>query len=570
MPSFSTPNVGVATFCVFLSAWCIQLNKYGCALIDTQVRGYILENRVTHARLLPAEASHAFTYPTIAFLMSLNALENHKLDVWKGWLFGYGGRWGRLTGVRANPYLADPAKGNGGSKSIREKLVELLIERGYIGRNIEPLLDDAWMLTMPNYLGFEGINPLTVYFCYKVAVTALWLVVLEVHNTFGETHVYILEVGQNEDPEGSRPRGYDYQWTLNREFHVSPFNDRSGFYTISVKRPSHPPMLSHRHNDIPRPAVRIHLHTSSITDNLAIPGPLKLTALLQPTASYPLTAPNLLLTLSRTPFTLFLSLPRILAQAWTLHYRKSLDVFIRPEPFPPPKKVEFSAWSGLRWGGGVKWQDESPLERFARLRVQQFFQRRVEEIGLKVSLVSADPAIPDLTLAPRVSHQGEPASHLVITYLAPRFFTILFTTPSPQHALLLGSDTERVFSVSSREFFITAFSPPLSGSPSTSRSSLQHLRAQRIPPSISLPIPASHPLDPLISSRVENVKTKLALRALFLLGRIEHWIFSVVHARVVEGDEPWEAWTRAEKVLGRPSGANEIDERTSRGEWGSR
>ncbi|KAG5342699.1 hypothetical protein C0989_010667 [Termitomyces sp. Mn162] len=158
--------------------------------------------------------------------MSLNALENHKLDVWKGWLFGYGGRWGRLTGVRANPYLADPAKGNGGSKSIREKLVELLIERGYIGRNIEPLLDDAWMLTMPNYLGFEGINPLTVYFCYKVAVTALWLVVLEVrlsvprfilklkvvihrqvHNTFGETHVYILEVGQNEDPEGSRPRG---------------------------------------------------------------------------------------------------------------------------------------------------------------------------------------------------------------------------------------------------------------------------------------------------------------------------------------------------------------------------
>ncbi|KAG6872345.1 hypothetical protein C0995_010512, partial [Termitomyces sp. Mi166 len=142
-------------------------------------------------------------------------------------------------------------------------------------------------------------------------------------------------------------------WTLSREFHVSPLNDRgSGFYTISIKCPSHPPTLSHCHINPPKLSVRIHLHTSSITSNPEIPGPLKLTALLRPTASYPLTTPNLLFSLSRAPFSLFLSLPRILAQAWTLHYRKRLDAL---NPSLPLQKVEFSAWIGLRRGAGVKW-----------------------------------------------------------------------------------------------------------------------------------------------------------------------------------------------------------------------
>lgn len=43
------------------------------------------------------------------------------------------------------------------------------------------LLDDAWMLTMPSYCGFEGINPLTVYFCYsRTRGDKLYAVVLEV------------------------------------------------------------------------------------------------------------------------------------------------------------------------------------------------------------------------------------------------------------------------------------------------------------------------------------------------------------------------------------------------------
>lgn len=179
MFSVTLIDAGVAIFCASLCAWCFQLNRRAYAP-GSQARGYILENQVTHARFLPEESSHAFTYPTIAFLMSLNALEHHELDLWKGWLFGYGGRWGRLTGVRTNPYLADVVNSVGVPLTIREKLNELLMERDYIGPRNKTLLDDSWMLTMPNYLGFEGINPLTVYFCYKTGATALWLVILEV------------------------------------------------------------------------------------------------------------------------------------------------------------------------------------------------------------------------------------------------------------------------------------------------------------------------------------------------------------------------------------------------------
>ncbi|KAG6909169.1 hypothetical protein DXG01_001796 [Tephrocybe rancida] len=546
--NFKLLDAGVALVCLSLSAWCYcSANRRGHKPYSL-ARGYILENQVTHARLIPVEASHAFTYPTLAFFVSVDALEGHELDLWGGWVFGYGGRWGRLTGLRSNPYFADIAQGGGPPKTIREKLEDLLTERGYLRTSRKTRVVDSWMLTMPNYVGFEGINPLTVYFCYQAE--GLWLVILEIHNTFGETHVHVLEVGHNEDE--TRPKGYDHQWTFLREFHVSPFNDRSGFYSVSIKSPSHPPTFNHRQGDPPRPAVRIHLHTSSDTPgSRELPGPIKLTALLRPTASYPLTTYNLLASLSRAPFTLLLSLPRILAQAWALHYNKRLDVFLRPEPLPPLQKSEFAAWDGLRRGGGVKWLSEGFLERYIRNRVETFLQHRVDEAGLQVSFVSADPSVTDFVLTPQgAGYQGR-IPHLVISYLSPRIFTIIFTSPSPEHALLLGSDTERIFTVSSREFFITLFTvsnttPDIIGS-----SPLQRMRARRVPASIPLQASVHHPLDPPLSSRAETLKTGLALRTLFFLERLEHWIFSVAHARVVAGEEPWAAWERAEKVLTR-------------------
>jgi DUF1365 family protein len=42
-----------------------------------------------------------------------------------------------------------------------------------------------WLVTMPSFIGFEGINPLSVWYIYSEK-RELTCVILEVHNTFGE------------------------------------------------------------------------------------------------------------------------------------------------------------------------------------------------------------------------------------------------------------------------------------------------------------------------------------------------------------------------------------------------
>lgn len=136
-------------------------------------RAYVLKNQVVHIRYLPTPSKHAFVYPTSSLLLSLNDLEQGELDLTGGWVFGFGSIRDRLAGLRASGYLQNT--GTSG-KSIREKLVALLDQRGFNGA----LFHNAWILTIPALFGIEVINPLTVYFCYKSASSALWLVVLEV------------------------------------------------------------------------------------------------------------------------------------------------------------------------------------------------------------------------------------------------------------------------------------------------------------------------------------------------------------------------------------------------------
>ncbi|KAF8889695.1 hypothetical protein BD779DRAFT_1439247 [Infundibulicybe gibba] len=489
MPSFTT-----AVLSVSVSLAALLYARLHSRKSTTHPAGYVLHNQVTHARFLPTESAHAFTYPTLSLLVSLDALEAHELDLARGWLFSYGGLWLRLLGLRPHPYLRP------GNASIRAKLEAALHARG------APAPASAWMMTMPSFVGWEGINPLTVYFCYD-ARAELWGAVLEVHNTFGENHVYILEIGRGDDPTPGT--GFDHQWTFPREFHVSPFNDRAGTYSISIRRPTRGP--THAPSSIPpRPTVRVHLHTPT--------GALKLTALLRPTASAPLTTPNLLRALVRTPFTLFLSFPRILYVAAVLHYRKRLDVFVRPPPRPA--------------AGGVRWLPEGPLERFARQRVSAFLHTRTEELRVRITLTAADPGVPQCAFGPTEGEQ------LDVAYLSPQFFVILFTAPSAAHALLLGCPSE--FKVSSERLFTTVFSPP----PTKLHypSLRQRLRMRPLPPTLrtALPVPPRHALD-----ATGALTSTVALLCFLALDHIEAFVFRVMRARIVPGEEPWKRWERA-------------------------
>lgn len=139
--------------------------------------GYIIKNTVQHGRLIPAESAHSFTYPTLSLLLSVQSLDSGSLNLGYGRVFGVGKRpWTRIVGLRPAAYLMDDGIE---TKSFRSRLDDVLEARGLS----KTIIHDVWILTSPSYLGFEGINPLTVWFGYDKELN-LKLLVLEVCHVF--------------------------------------------------------------------------------------------------------------------------------------------------------------------------------------------------------------------------------------------------------------------------------------------------------------------------------------------------------------------------------------------------
>ncbi|KAH9894007.1 hypothetical protein C8Q73DRAFT_694094 [Cubamyces lactineus] len=528
---------------------------------------YILENTISHARLLPEVSAHAFRYPTLAFLLSLDALESHKLDLARGWLFGYGGTSWRVTGLRSGAYLlpGSTAASALGTRGLKAKLADVLELHGLDKATVQAWVadGDAWMLTMPSYLGYEGINPLTVYFCYD-SQGALYCVVLEIHNTFGEKHVHVLRPGVNEDSQC--PSGFNHAWTFQRDFHVSPFNDRSGSYSVSLAAPHapHSPLLA---ESPPQPKIRIHLHTEPPATEAKADGNdaqtltrglLKLTATLAATRTYPLSSAGLLYALAGYPFALLLSFARILYHAWILHYVKRLNVFPRPDPKPAAagwRTVSSSSQKGAsaaatkeRVYGGVGWPPEGALEKYARHVVERFLARRADELGIVICLRSGDPSTGQQMFSPLGHETQHPG--LAIHYTAPRFFSTLLLAPSAQHMLLLGR-SEDLFRVDSEALFLQVFSPPKAPPCLLYTQKVRTwllprhflLAASSDPDVLRAVVPRAHPLDE--SAPLSNT---LIICAMHMTDMLEKAVFTAVRARFVPGLEPWGRWDRAARA----------------------
>jgi hypothetical protein len=136
--------------------------------------------------------------------------------------------------------------------------------------------------------------------------------------------------------------------------------------------------------------------------------------------------------------------------------------------------------------------------------------RRVNDTGITVTLVSGNPSIPQRSFVPATMYGTKLNRHLTIHYLSPRFFTLLFQSPSAAHAYLLGSATEHIFTASSMDLFMTIFASdtnyPQASLTSSFMSPLSmQQRIRRRPISLSLltspllPIPATHPLRSITS-----------------------------------------------------------------------
>ena len=172
-----------------------------------------MRSRLCHAELMHARRQplrHVFRYPL--YLYSLDLEELPRLDRNLA-LFGYN-RF-RPAAVHDRDYLTP------GDEPIAEKLRRVLEEQGCS----EPL-SRVQLVTAARYFG-AVFNPASFFFCYGAEGDLLYLVV-QVRNTFGEMHLYVLR-----DPQPA-PAPHVARFAAPKVFHVSPFFPRVGGYEFRV------------------------------------------------------------------------------------------------------------------------------------------------------------------------------------------------------------------------------------------------------------------------------------------------------------------------------------------------
>lgn len=157
--------------------------------------------QVRHERLRPA--GHAFSYPTAFLMLPLRSMRE------------------RGSGALARNRAAllsfhDRDHGQGGDDCLAW-LDDLLAAQGFKAPG------EVWLHTYPRMLGY-AFKPVSFWYCHG-ADNELLAIVVEVNNTFGERHCYLLDA----------PR-YGQSLQARKVFHVSPFCRVEGSYRFRFMR----------------------------------------------------------------------------------------------------------------------------------------------------------------------------------------------------------------------------------------------------------------------------------------------------------------------------------------------
>lgn len=154
----------------------------------------LYRSTVSHTRRTPLR--HRFRNTTHLWLVDLADLPDH-------------GAWGRFE---ARDHLGDPAR------SIRENVEAFLAREGVVVTGGRIL-----MAANARALGY-CFNPISVFWCFD-ATGRLAATVLEVHNTYGDRHAYLV----HPDERGRA--------LVPKQMYVSPFHGVDGHYEVTVPVP---------------------------------------------------------------------------------------------------------------------------------------------------------------------------------------------------------------------------------------------------------------------------------------------------------------------------------------------
>ncbi len=183
--------------------------------------------QVFHRRLRPRE--HAFAYASYFLWLPMRSLRHQPCAALnrngRGWLSFH-----------------DGDHGEGGKDALAWLDSLLLSER------ITDATGEVWLQTYPRVLG-HAFKPVSFWFCER-ADASLAAIVVEVNNTFGERHCYLLH-------------GPDLAWgveqTAAKVFHVSPFCRVEGGYRFRFVRNGNHVVSGVDHDDATGPLLLTRL-----------------------------------------------------------------------------------------------------------------------------------------------------------------------------------------------------------------------------------------------------------------------------------------------------------------------
>ncbi|QIV94110.1 DUF1365 domain-containing protein [Allofrancisella frigidaquae] len=165
------------------------------------VKNFVLSSKIFHKRHHPKQNS--FCYNAYYVVLDMLDIDKNKLKIFSINKFNLYSFYDKDHGYR-------------NKKDSLDWIANLL-------QKYKLNYDDTRLLTMPRVLGYL-FNPVSFWLCYNNE--KLIAVVAEVNNTFGQTHSYICHKNGMQITK-------DSWFEAQKEFHVSPFYQREGFYRFN-------------------------------------------------------------------------------------------------------------------------------------------------------------------------------------------------------------------------------------------------------------------------------------------------------------------------------------------------
>jgi len=193
-------------------------------------RALIGFGEVRHTRLKPAR--HAFRYGTYFWLLPMRALAREPQAIVRrnrrGWLSFH-----------------DADHGAGGEDALAW-LDGLLRSQGLWQADLPD--GEVWLQTYPRVMGY-AFKPVSFWYVHRPD-GGLHAIVVEVNNTFGERHCYLL---------GGAQLGWGREIESDKVFHVSPFCETQGRYRFRFMRTAQRLIARVDHDDEGGPLIQTAL-----------------------------------------------------------------------------------------------------------------------------------------------------------------------------------------------------------------------------------------------------------------------------------------------------------------------